>query len=285
MFGYVRPFRPELKCKDFDLYHATYCGLCRTLRDRYGFLAPMFLSYDMTFLALLLEEPQATFHSCKGRCHGNPFRKKAMCAPSVALDQVADFSVILAYFNLKDTVADEHWWKGILARFLLLLFHPSYKKARKLHPDFNQVVKESLAKLTQLEKDASDSLDQVAHCFASILEEAGKSLKEDPSARPRLQLLYHLGRWIYLIDARDDLKEDTLAHRYNPLFYRYGENGDDVALAMLLNNSLSLAGSSLPFLDFGVRSALIENIVYLGIPLTQDAVFADQWHKTRKMEK
>lgn len=58
MFGYVRPVRPELKCRDFDLYQATYCGLCRCLRRRYGLLAPMFLNYDFTFLALLLWQPE-----------------------------------------------------------------------------------------------------------------------------------------------------------------------------------------------------------------------------------
>ena len=54
MFGYVRPLRDELKCRDFDLYRAVYCGLCAAMRRRYGWLAPMFLNYDFTFLALLL---------------------------------------------------------------------------------------------------------------------------------------------------------------------------------------------------------------------------------------
>ena len=67
MFGYVRPFRPELKCKDFDLYRATYCGLCRCLRRRYGLIAPMLLNFDFTFLALLLWEPEEDFTPCRGR--------------------------------------------------------------------------------------------------------------------------------------------------------------------------------------------------------------------------
>ena len=78
MFGYVRPFRPELKCKDFDLYRATYCGLCRCLRRRYGLIAPMLLNFDFTFLALLLWEPEEGFTPCRGRCHANPLRKLPM---------------------------------------------------------------------------------------------------------------------------------------------------------------------------------------------------------------
>ena len=81
MFGYVRPFRPELKCRDFDLYRATYCGLCRCLRRRYGLLAPMFLNYDFTFLTLLLWQPEEGFRPCRGRCHANPLLKRT-CAPT-----------------------------------------------------------------------------------------------------------------------------------------------------------------------------------------------------------
>lgn len=90
MFGYVRPVREELKCRDFDLYKATYCGLCGAMRRRYGWLAPMFLNYDFTFLALLLSEPEERFAPCRGRCHANPLLKKPMCQPSEALDTAAD---------------------------------------------------------------------------------------------------------------------------------------------------------------------------------------------------
>ena len=54
MFGYVTIHRPELKIKDEQRYRAFYCGLCRSLRDRYGRSGQTTLSYDMTFLAMLL---------------------------------------------------------------------------------------------------------------------------------------------------------------------------------------------------------------------------------------
>ena len=98
MFGYVRPVREELKCRDFDLYKASYCGLCGAMRRRYGWLAPMFLNYDFTFLALLLAEPEERFTPCRGRCHANPLRKKPMCPASEALDTAADESVVLTWW-------------------------------------------------------------------------------------------------------------------------------------------------------------------------------------------
>ena len=106
MFGYVRPVRPELKCKDFDLYRATYCGLCRCLRRRFGLIAPMLLNFDFTFLALLLWQPEETFSPCRGRCHANLLVKKPMCPDSPALELAADESVILAWWQLQDAARD-----------------------------------------------------------------------------------------------------------------------------------------------------------------------------------
>ena len=88
MFGYVRPVRPELKCKDFDLYRATYCGLCRCLRRRFGLIAPMLLNFDFTFLTLLLWQPEEKFSPCRGRCHANLLVKKPMCPDSPAAARV-----------------------------------------------------------------------------------------------------------------------------------------------------------------------------------------------------
>lgn len=37
MFGYIMIDKPELKVKEFSRYKAYYCGLCRTLKEEYGF--------------------------------------------------------------------------------------------------------------------------------------------------------------------------------------------------------------------------------------------------------
>ena len=54
MFGYVVVNKPEMKFKEFDLYHSYYCGLCKTLKDKFGLRAQVSLNFDMNFLALLL---------------------------------------------------------------------------------------------------------------------------------------------------------------------------------------------------------------------------------------
>ncbi len=282
MFGYVRPLRQELKCKDFDLYRATYCGLCRCMRRRYGLVAPMFLNFDFTFLTLLLWQPEDTFAPCRGRCHANPLVEKPMCPDSPALELAADESVILTWWKLEDSVRDDGFWKGIPARVLSGLLHPAYRKAARRCPEFDRAVRDSLTELTALEAENCPSMDRTADTFARLLRSAAP--EENPRGRVLAQLLYHLGRWIYLVDARDDLAEDREAGRYNPVAARYGPDGDDPALKLTLDHSLELMGAALQLGDFGCRTPVLENIIYLGLPLVQQAVFDGSWAQIKKQK-
>lgn len=282
MFGYVRPLVSELKCKDYDLYRATYCGLCRRLRRRYGPIAPLFLNFDFTFLALLLWEPEDTFTPCRGRCYGNPLRKLPMCPDSGALELAADESVILAWWKLRDSVRDESLGKGLPTRALSLLLRPAYQKAARRCPDFDRTVRECLEELDALERENCPSLDRTADTFARLLQAAAPC--EGVRGRVLSQLLYHLGRWIYLADARDDLEEDKLASRYNPVCARYGPQGDDEGLRLTMDHSLELVGAALQLGDFGCRRPLLENIVYLGLPTVERAVFDGSWRELKKQK-
>lgn len=288
MFGYVRPCHPELKCWESDLYKGTYCGLCATLRERYGLLAPMFLSYDMTFLALLLEPPDSTVTLTKKRCHANLLLKKSAVHSSEALNLSADYTVLLAWFQLQDRIADETFWKKIGGKVLCFFLKPSYKKAAKKHPFFQEKLVEHLGQLHQLEAAQCASMDEAADCFAMILKHAVPSELESqdlPAFRSLQQLLYHVGRWIYLVDARDDFQEDLKTGSYNPLLYRYGSEVDDEALSVTLGHSLYLAHSSLTFIELGARMGTIENILVQGLPMIQHSVIENRWkqEKTHKL--
>ena len=282
MFGYVRPFRPELKCKDFDLYRATYCGLCRSLRRRYGLLAPMLLNFDFTFLALLLWEPEERFAPCRGRCHANPLIKKPMCPDSRALELAADESIVLAWWKLRDSAGDDGFWGGLPARLLALLLTPAYRKAACRCPEFNGSVQTCIRELTALEAERCPSLDRTADTFARLLQSAVP--EEEERGRVLGQLLYHLGRWIYLADAQDDLAEDRAAGRYNPVAARYGPEGDAQALALTMEHSLAQMGAALQLGEFGCRKPLLENIVYLGLPLVQHCIFDGSWSRIKKQK-
>ena len=282
MFGYVRPVRPELKCRDFDLYRATYCGLCRCLRRRYGLIAPMLLNFDFTFLALLLWTPEPSFTPCRGRCHANPLVQKPMCPDSPALELAADESMVLAWWKLRDSARDEGLWRGLPARLLGWALYPAYRKAAGRCPEFDRTTRQCLEELDELERENCPSMDRAADTFARILRAAAP--REGERGRVLEQLLYHLGRWIYLADARDDLEEDAGAGRYNPIAARYGGAVDDGELERTMDHSLELVGAAFQLGEFGCRTPVLENIIYLGLPLVQRAVFDGSWAQIKKQK-
>lgn len=275
--------REELKCRDFDLYRATYCGLCRTMRRRCGIMAPMVLNFDFTFLAVMLAPGEGEELTYCHRCHVLPFRR-CMCRQSPALELAADESVILAYWQLRDKVQDETFLRGLRHRIFSLLLLPAYRRAAKRQPDFTHVVTQQLATLHRLEGENCPSLDRAADTFAVLLRSAVPSAQDEAKDRAMGQLLYHLGRWIYLLDARDDLEEDRASGSYNPILLRYGQQPCDDQLTLTLDHSLNLMRSACGLLDFGRQTKLIENVLYLGLPLVQRAVFDGSWKQLKKQK-
>ena len=143
-------------------------------------------------------------------------------------------------------------------------------------------MRDCLEELAVLEREGCPSLDRAADTFARLIQSAAPA--EGERGRILAQLLYHLGRWIYLTDARDDLIEDRLSGRYNPVAARYGPDGDDEALRLTMDHSLELMGAALQLGDFGCRLPLLENIVYLGLPLVEKAVFEGSWREINKQK-
>lgn len=285
MFGYVRPALDRLGPEQREAYQSVYCGLCHALGKRHGFLARLTLQYDFTFLAILLgagEEGRA----CK-RCPAHPLRKPCVCAAGGRMDAAADQSVILTWHKLSDDVDDHGFFASLPFRFVRLLFRRAYRRAAAAQPEFDTQTRLGLARLRELEEAGSPQLDRAADAFAKILACAAGAV---PLARTRQvleQLLYHLGRWVYLMDAWDDLDDDREKGRYNPLDARFQgqarENRD--YLETTASHSLRLMGSAAELLERGEWTAIVENIVYTGLPAVQSAVLDGRWGNERHKEK
>ena len=220
MFGYVRPSLGRLSQEDTARFSAMYCGLCRALGRRCGKAASLILNYDFTFLAVLLAEGEAE-DPLHGRCIVHPLQGRDYFPGNDALDLAADCSVILAWWQLKDAIADSG---GLAAKYrsAALLLKPAYERARRSRPDFDRSTRRQLEELSRLEAERCPSMDQAADTFALLLQSAAGEVEDSVKRRVLEQMLYHLGRWIYLVDAADDLAEDFSSGSYNPLIYRYG---------------------------------------------------------------
>ena len=283
MFGYVRPALDGLSEEDRGCYRQAYCGLCHALGRRHGWMARFTLSYDLTFLALLYAG-EAGAERCSRRCPAHPLRAPAQCFCGEALDRAADASVILTWYKLCDDVADHGPISGLPYHATRLLFRRAYCRAAEALPELDARAAENMARLAVLERERSPQLDRVADTFAGILAAAGKTGGDEKRHRVMEQLLYHLGRWVYLADAWDDLEKDRKKDRYNPLNARFAghasEERDYVETTM--THSIRLAGAAAELLDLGPQRAAIENVLYTGLPTVQRAVLEGRWKEVQK---
>lgn len=279
MFGYIRPLKPELKVRDFERFKACYCSLCHALGREYGFSARFILNFDFTFMAMLLWSADTPVCYTDRRCPVSPLKKKCVCCNSDSMSISAGYSVILAWWKLRDSVQDDTFFKALAARMAMLCLRRAYKKAKKHYPEFNDIVQEKLTALSSLEKEKCSSLDKVSDCFASLLAAAAKGSNSDNNTeRIYHQLFYHMGRWIYIVDAVNDIDEDIRHKCYNPVVSRYGvESRCDAAqldeLKVTLNHSLNLIISAYGLLQRNPWTDISENIIYLGMPYVSAAVF------------
>lgn len=295
MFGYVRPPLEDLPPEETERFRQAYCGLCHTLARRHGLAARFILNYDFTFLAILLSQRETAPVAC-ARCPASPLRRRPYLEADAAMELAADESVILAYWQLRDGVADHGFWKGLVYRLLSRLLCRAYRRAAAARPEFDRNTRLQLDKLARLEMGQTPALDPAADAFAVLLGAAAEEV-DDPIRRRVLgQLLYHLGRWVYLIDAADDLQKDAASGNYNPVALRYGLT-DGVwteesrhAFANTLDHSIHMMTTAFELADFGCWRRLLEATFYQGLFRVGRAVLDGTFHdapsgKDRKKSK
>lgn len=289
MFGYVRPYEPELKVRELGVYQSYYCGLCKVIGMRYGQMLRAGLSYDLTFLALLLsslEEKEEDIQ--KVTCTFHFMQKKTAVSAVPALEYAADMTAVLGYEKSLDDVRD----KGIRGKVEAGIFLHFYKKASSLHPYVCQTTGRILQELCHIEEADCSSPDFVAKLFGKTLGEVflgypgiNREGMDSRGTRALREFAENLGRWIYIIDAADDLEEDQARGEYNPLDAFARKNGDVLekdpvrTAEQLLYHYLGSMASAMELLDFRKNRKLIENIIYLGLRQKTDEVLKREKEK------
>jgi len=282
MFGYIRPMQGELKVRELERFKACYCGLCHALGKKYRVAARFILNYELVFLSMLLWEREDAPVIKRARCIASPCKKKSYCACNSALETCAGYSVILTWWKLRDTITDEPFIKALPHRFVAFILKRAYKKAAREFSGFDAKVKQEIAALHEYEQGEDKSLDGAADKFAQILCAAAPEGDDEGKTRPVLQLLYHLGRWIYIVDACDDYKSDAKAGRYNPVARLYPPDTDSGTLPdssterlkTTLTHSNNLLCSAFELLPDNPWTKTVQNIIYLGMPEVRDRVLS-----------
>lgn len=213
MFGYVTIYEPELKVKDFRKYKSYYCGLCHTLKERYGFLGQMTLTYDMTFAVVLLTslyEAETRHMTCSCKVH--PVKKQDMLVNEYTA-YAADMNMVLAYFHMKDDWVDEKKIGGFAGTYVL---HRKVRQIIKKYPRQSRAICRSLKELAACEKEGVTDIDIPAGCFGRLMSELLVYRKDHWEDRLRT-VGFYLGKFIYIMDAYEDLDKDRREGCYNPL--------------------------------------------------------------------
>ena len=268
MFGYVKPYNPELRVRELEEYKAVYCGLCKQLGRSFGAFARFTLSYDFAFLAMLKTalDSEICPETERCACIAHPFCKRIRVRENAAMQMAARAAMISVYYKLLDDREDEGFFRRIGAALLL----PFAKRARRKALAFadGAAADEAAAKMSaaqaQLEAEKCQIPDAAAEPTANFLAAVLKNCAATAEQAAVLERFgYLLGRYVYLCDALDDLEDDRRRGRYNPFLYAGGE------AAIAAKNALFLTTAELSddfdLLELHRYEGILENIIRIGL--------------------
>ncbi|MEG1972788.1 MAG: DUF5685 family protein [Oscillospiraceae bacterium] len=267
MFGYIRPFIPNLKVCEYDLYKAVYCGVCHELGESYGVAARFTLSYDFTFLTMLSAglHGDEEYTVDKSLCPFNPFKKKPALNHCKATEFSAGAAMLLLWGKNRDNIDDSGLVKRLCYEAVLPFTQRKAKKAGLKEPK----IFESVDALPTLQKKAEESpdftLDSVSEPTSHVLSEIFREVGKDEGERRILERLgYMLGRFCYICDAVDDLEQDKESGAFNPLI----NDPSMERITALLNSSIAEACAAYALLTPHEFSEILDNIMYEGLKST-----------------
>lgn len=266
MFGYVTVDKPELKIRDYYQYKGYYCGLCRQLREKYGIRGQAALSYDMTFVVILLSSLyEEKTRMDTGRCAVHPV-KKIPSLRNCVTEYGADMNVLLTYYHFVDDWQDERSLQGIAGLHVL---HRGVRQVEREYPRQANAVRRQLKSLKCMEQRQSQDVDATSGCFGRLMEELFIFRRDAWEERLR-RLGFFLGKFVYIMDAFDDLEEDMEKGLYNPLKELWtrnqGKPGEfDRVCGQMLEMMVAECCSAFEQLPILQEADILRNILYSGV--------------------
>lgn len=261
MFGYILADADGLTPEQLARYKGCYCGLCRCIGSRCGQLCRMSLTYDMVFLTLLLEslyEPRE--EERHGPCLIHPIRKRGSWQ-SEATEYAADLSLILARQNCLDDWKDERRPLRLVEAALL---RRGAEEASERLPKKAAAVRSCLDELGEIEARGEKSPDPGASAFGRLMGELFL-WREDRWADVLREAGEHMGRFLYLLDALEDLSRDRRRGNYNPLAGVAEEGATREDILDILVNQMASCAALIDRLPLVQDAELLKNILYTGV--------------------
>lgn len=264
--------KPELKIKEFDIYREYYCGLCHSLRKQYGLAGQLTLTYDMTFLAILLSslyEPKSHRKEC--RCLVHPTKKHTFVT-SEYTDYVADMNILLAYHKALDDWKDDH--------SVIQLAFSKMLKRKTDYKEKSDAIASLLNELGTREKENETNIDVMAGIFGKMISIVF-SPHDDLWKKHLEKIGFFLGKFIYILDAYDDLLQDIKKQRYNPFKDQLGQDSFDGEIHSMLTMMMAECCREFEMLPITENVEILRNILYAGVFHTYYKIREERTTKTR----
>ncbi len=277
MFGYVVINESELKIKDYNTYRSYYCGICSSL-GRYGLAGKVTLSYDMVFVAMLLTDlyDQETAPIAK-RCLLHPIKSPERSLNKF-VDYAADMTVLLAYHQCMDHWRDNH---NLMYRMEGGLLSSKAAAVAAKWPRQGQAVRQYIDSLSRMEAQGGGDPESVAALTGDMMAELFV-YKEDEWTPTLRALGSFLGKYVYLMDAFDDIEKDIRKGNYNPFSEDYQQPSFDEMVAHMLTSDLAECAAAFERLPLVEYSDILRNIIYSGVWIRFDQIKARRQQQADK---
>ena len=259
MFGHIQANLNALNDEEKVRYQAVYCGLCHRLGELYGDTARLSLSYDMSFLVLLLSslyEPGERKGEC--RCAAHPLKTHSYIINQFT-DYAADMTVALSYFKCLDDWEDEG---SLTGKVYAAVLKKGYLKVKEKWPRQCKAMEEELKFIAETQKlDEEEQADAAANSFGRLMAVIF-DCSNDRWSEQLYKMGYNLGRFIYFVDAAIDLEQDKKSGSYNPLIPLRLSKED---IRTILKSYLAEGSEAFETLPLVQDVGILRSVVYSGV--------------------
>ena len=274
MFGYLIPYKNELKVKDLALWQAAYCGVCHAMAEKTGQLPRLALQNDMASLALVLMdlagEPMDTY---KKACPTHVINRREAVKTNESLIYCGDVTALLTHHKLDDMWHDE---KKLYAPPAKLLISRGVKRAKKRNPCLAQSLKDIMDKLYEVENDASAYYDVPAALSGELMYAVSQNAQNigEKEKTALSEMMKNLGMWIYLADAMEDIEIDIKKGCYNPFLKGKKPDAQLIKSAKeVMTFALSRSMLAYDLLPLEKSAPVMDNIIRYSLPIKQNEIF------------
>ena len=261
MFGYIIVNKPEMKFKEFDLYQSFYCGLCKALKDSHGRAGQLTLSYDMTFVVLLLTslyEPDTVMSYRK--CIAHPLVKHSARVNEFSR-YGADMNLLLSYYKCLDDWEDE---RKFSRKVMAAALQKQFRKVAEAYPEKEHLIQEKMEQIHNCEEMQCANLDEVSGYFGEVMAEIF-AYRQDEWEMDLRRMGFFLGKFIYLMDAYEDVEKDERSGNYNVFLHEYRETVFGRRTEKILGMMMAECSRAFERLPIVENAEILRNILYSGV--------------------